>query len=320
MASIPPRRTTLDGIDLNLLKAFDALMQEQNVTRAAERLSVTQPTASAALARLRRLFGDELLVKAGRGMRPTPFAERLAGRVHEALLELEDIVRSHEGFDPARDEQTFRVMVTDYTALILMRPAIRAVTAAAPRVRVELEARGMSEHAARLQAGDVDLAVVPDRLSRNSGLPRIELFSDRFVLAAWRGNASVTDTMSLADVAALPYLTYSVGTEPSMVDSLLTELGQDRRPDVLVQSFVTGALLLKGTRLVSFVQSRLAALFADLAELRVVPAPIDMPPLLETLTWHPRSTSDPGHRWLREQLAAAAAALPPVPPAQSPAR
>ncbi|MCW2982447.1 MAG: LysR family transcriptional regulator [Conexibacter sp.] len=300
-------------MDLNLLRAFDALMQERNVTRAGERLGVTQPSASAALARLRLLLGDELLVKSGREMRATPFAERIAERIHRLLLEVEDIVTSHEVFDPRQDEQTFRVMITDYTALILMGPVTRTLAAEAPHVRLELVTHGMSDHVHRLQSGEVDLAVVPDRLSRHSGLPREELFEDEFVLAGWRGNPRVTDAMTVADFAAAPYLSFSVGSEPSMVDALLTELGHETRADVLVQSFVTGPMLLQGTRLVTFVQRRLADLLAASAELHIVQPPFELPPLLETLTWHSRSTTDPGHRWLRKQIVAAAAALPPTP-------
>jgi LysR family nod box-dependent transcriptional activator len=308
-----PRGSALGGIDLNLLKAFDALMQERNVTRASERLGVTQPSASAALARLRLLFGDELLVKSGREMHATPFAERIAGRIHQMLLEVEEIVTSHDVFDPRHDQQTFRVMVTDYTALILMAPVTRTLAAEAPHVGLELVTHGMSDHVAHLQSGEVDLAVVPDRLSRHSGLPREVLFRDEFALAGWRGNPRVTDTMTIADVAAAPYLSFSVGAEPSMVDALLTELGHDTHADVLVESFVTGPLLLRGTTLVTFVQRRLADLLAEAAELRVVRPPFAIPPLVETLTWHSRSTTDPGHRWLRGQIAAAAAALPPMP-------
>jgi LysR family nod box-dependent transcriptional activator len=310
---MPPRGDPLRGTDLNLLKAFDALMQERNVTRAGERLGVTQPSASAALARLRVLFGDELLVKSGREMRATPFAQRIAERVHHWLLEVEDIVTSHEDFRPDQDKQTFRVMVTDYTALILMRPVTRTLAAEAPHVSLELVTHGMSDHVDRLQSGEVDLAVVPDRLSRHSGLPTEELFTDEFALAGWRGNPSLTDTMTIADFAKAPYLSFSVGSEPSMVDSFLTELGHDTRADVLAESFVTGPLLLRGTSLVAFVQRRLAELLAESAELRVVRSPFAIPPLLETLTWHPRSTTDPGHRWFRKQIIAAAAALPPAP-------
>jgi LysR family nod box-dependent transcriptional activator len=309
MTSMAPPVSALRGIDLNLLKAFDALMQERNVTRASERLGVTQPSASAALARLRLVFGDELLVKSGREMRPTPFAERLAERVHAILSEVEDIVTSHAVFDPRQDQQTFRVMVTDYTALVLMAPVVRTLADEAPGINLVLIAQGMGDHAGRLQSGEVDLAVVPDRLSRHSGLPREVLFEDEFALAGWRGNPAVTDAMTVADVAAAPYLSFSVGDEPSMVDALLTELGHDTRADVLAQSFVTGPLLLRGTRLVAFVQRRLLDLLAEAGELRVVAPPFAIPPLVETLTWHPRSTSDPGHRWLRGRILAAAQAL-----------
>jgi DNA-binding transcriptional LysR family regulator len=309
--SIDTGSRPLAGVDLNLLKALDALLQERSVTRAATRLSLTQPTVSAALARLRVLFDDELLVKTGRTMRPTPFAETVGIRVRNVLAELEDIVASHTGFDPARDEQTFRVLATDYSALVLIQPLMAALSTEAPNVRIYLESRDVAEHAARLQNGEIDLAIVPERFSRTTSLPSEPLFSDRFVAVAWRGNTDVSDPLDFAQLARLPYLTYSLGPLASMVDTLLQELGHWRRPDTVVESFVIGPLVLKGTRQITFVQRRLADKLKDTAELRLLQPPCDIPPILETITWHPRSTNDPGHRWLRTRMLDLAQQLAP---------
>lgn len=318
--SMDGRVRPLAGVDLNLLKALDALLQERSVTRAAERLSLTQPTISAALARLRVLFDDELLVKTGRSMRPTPFAETLAVRVRELLGELEEILASHASFDPTRDEQTFRVLATDYSALILIHPLMEVLATEAPKVRIYLESRDIAEHADRLQRSEIDLAIVPERFSRATTLPAEPLFSDRFVAVAWRGNTEVSDPLTFEQLAELPYLTYSLGPLASMVDTLLRELGHWRRADTVVESFVIGPFLLKGTRHVAFVQQRLANSLQQAAELRIVEPPCDIPPVVETLTWHPRSTNDPGHRWLRQRITQLAQALPFVDLARRPRR
>jgi DNA-binding transcriptional LysR family regulator len=305
-----PRVRPLAGVDLILLKALDALLQERSVTRAAQRLSLTQPTISAALARLRLLFDDELLVKTGRTMRPTPFAEALAVRVREILGELEDLLASHTKFDPGRGEQTFRLLATDYSTLILVHPLMEALATEAPNVRIYLETRDIAEHADRLQRSEIDLAIVPERFSRTTTLPAEPLFSDRFVAVAWRGNTEVSDPLTFEQLAQLPYLTYSLGPLASMVDTLLRELGHWRRADTVVESFVMGPFLLRGTRHVAFVQQRLANSLQHAAELRMLEPPCQIPPVVETLTWHPRSTNDPGHRWLRQRILQVAQGLP----------
>ncbi len=304
------RVRSLAGVDLNLLKTLDALLQERSVTRAAARLSLTQPTISAALGRLRLLFDDELLVRAGRTMRPTPFAETLAIRLREVLVELEDILASHTTFDPSRDEQTFRVLATDYSALILIQPLMRELATEAPNIRIYLESRDIAEHADRLQRNEIDLAIVPERFSRKTTLPAQPIFTDRFVAVVWRGNTEVTDPLTFEQFARLPYLSYSLGPLASMVDTLLQELGHWRQADTVVESFVIGPLLLKGTRQVTFAQQRLATSLKQAGQLRMLEPPCAIPQLVETISWHPRSANDPGHRWLRQRIVELARGLP----------
>jgi DNA-binding transcriptional LysR family regulator len=302
----------LAGVDLNLLKVLDALLHEHSVTRAAQRLSLTQPTVSASLARLRVLFDDELLIKTGRTMRPTPFADALTARVRAALVEVESLIAARAEFDPSTDARTFRILATDYSTMILIRPLIALLANAAPHVRLIVDAGDPTLHGERLQRGELDLAIVPQWFTQTNMLPSDRLFTDRFVAAVWRDNDAVSDPMTFDELAKLPYLGYNLGPLDPIVDTVLAELGSFHEPDTTVESFVIGPMLLKRTRQVAFIQERLVELLGEFAELKAVGPPCEFPPIIETLTWHPRSTDDPAHAWLRAQLQTVAASLAPV--------
>lgn len=300
---------SLARVDLNLLKALDALLQERSVTRAAARLAITQPSMSSALARLRALFADELLVRAGGTMRPTAFAESLEPEIRRIVGEIERIVASHEIFEPERATHTFTVLSTDYTSLVLVQPLMAALATEAPNVRIQLDSRDIADHSARFQRNEIDLAIIPARFSAVTSLPATPLFTDRFVAAVWRDNHEASEPMTFEQLDRLPYLSYRLGPLELMVDALLREQGHPRAADTLVESFVVGALLLRGTRQVTFLQERLARLLADVAQLRLLTPPCEIPPLVETMTWHPRSTNDPAHTWLRTRIQALAQSL-----------
>ena len=293
---------SLASVDLNLLKALDALLQEHSVTRAAERLSITQPSMSSTLGRLRELFGDELLIRTGRSMRPTALARALQPRVRGIVADIEDLVVSNAEFEPEHSDQSFRILATDYASLVLIAPFMAALATEAPHIRIHLHPGAITEHATLLQRGDVDLAIIPIEYAQTAGLPNETLFADRFVAAVWRYNRDIEEPLTLGQLDRLPYLSYSVGP----VDPLLRELGHPRAPDTLVDSFVLGPLLLPGTRHITFVQERLARRLAATAELRLLPPPFESPELVETMTWHPRSSHDPAHSWLRTRLRAIA--------------
>jgi DNA-binding transcriptional LysR family regulator len=300
---------TLAQVDLNLLVALDVLLAERSVTRTAERLSLSQPAVSGTLARLRAVFGDELLVRTGRAMRPTPFAEALEAPLREALARLEDTVFAHPAFVPAHAERTFRVLATDYIALVLLRPLLEALTVEAPGVRVQVEAGALETLAARLLRGEVDLALLPENITASTGLPSSTLFADRFVGAVWREHPDVGDTIDAAQLARLPYLSYRRGEMRSNADVHLHALGMAPHADTTIESFVLGAFMLRGTRLVTFLQERLVRELAGAAAIRAVEPPVPLPPLVEAMCWHPRAASDPGHAWLRERIARLARGL-----------
>ena len=203
----------LTRIDLNLLVALDALLQERSVTRAGERLAVTQPTMSGALARLRALFGDELLIRTGRTMVPTPLAETLERPVRAILAQIEETVLARAEFD-AGPSPTFPGC----------RPTTRRWSSSAGSSRRSSGSRpgsgsasrpgGLEDPAGRLQRGEIDLAIVPSRFSEPTNLPAERLFSDRFVAAAWRENAEVSDPLTWEEFHRLPYLSYRLGPLP----------------------------------------------------------------------------------------------------------
>lgn len=298
----------LNGVDLNLLPALDALLAERNVTRAAERMSLGQPAMSAVLARLRKHFGDPLLVRDGRGLVLTTLAASLVGPVREAVAATEAVLGERPPFDPRTDARTFTLVGSDYIALVLLRPLIAELAEEAPEVRINVVAVG-SEMEDRLRRGSADLLVYPVELAeRFVDLPRTTLFEDRFVLAADRDNPDIVGGVDLSRFCDLPYLAVSTPF-PSLVETQLDALGVVRRTEFTTEAFVTAPLLLTGTRLVGLFQERLVQMVREQANLTILPAPMELRPMVEAMYWNPRNTDDAGHRWLRERLVAQAARL-----------
>lgn len=293
----------LGGVDLNLLLALDALLSERNVTRAAERLSVGQPAMSASLRRLRKHFGDPLLVREGRSLLPTPMASTLAPLAREAVTALEAVFDRQRGFDPLADSRSFTIMASDYVTVILLRPLVAQLAAEAPLQRVNV-VPVHGEFGEQLRRGQADLLVLPTELTGASfGFPHRHLFYDRYVLVADADNQEVSSEVSAEEFAQLPYVAYSGGPLPSIADVQLDALGIPRRVEMTTQSFVVAPLLVSGTRFVALVHERLARHVADVAHLKVVEPPVPLPPISEALFWSPRHTADPAHVWLRERIA-----------------
>jgi DNA-binding transcriptional LysR family regulator len=304
----------LNNVDLNLLKALDVLLQERSVTRAADRLALTQPTMSAALRRLRALFDDELLLRDAGGMQPTPLAESLAPTVRRIVGEIEDLVVPPIDFDPVHDTTTFSVLATDYAAVVLIQPLMAALATEAPHVRIALQSISPAVHQAALQSGESDIAIVPSRFSHSSPLPQHALFTDRFVAVAWKRNHRAREPLTFAQFEELPYLSYKLGPVLAMVDETLLGLDRPRQPDTIVSSFLLGAFMLRGTSQVTFLQTRLAEKLKGPAELKLLTPPFPSPTVTETMTWHPRNDQKPAHRWLRTRMLALAGDVlgPPI--------
>ncbi|WP_411733426.1 LysR family transcriptional regulator [Paeniglutamicibacter sp.] len=292
----------MSRVDLNLLVAFDALMAERNVTRAAARLSVGQSAMSATLGRIRKLFGDPILVRQGREFVATPFAEELAGPVRETLASVVALLeRRTQEFDPARDSRQFTIMASDYVTLILLHEMLVRLTEDAPGVRLHIQPLG-ADFAERIAANDVDLLIVPAGAMPDYGKHHhAPLFTDRYVCAVAIDNPDVGESITEEEFSALPYLATRVGGLPSLAEMQLDALGVGRNVE-LTTSMTLAPFLLRGTRLMSLIHEKLGLLVAGEVELRLLEPPIRLEPVRETMVWTARNETDPGHRWLRETL------------------
>jgi DNA-binding transcriptional LysR family regulator len=302
-------RTSPDNLarlDLNLLVALDALLQERSVTRAAGRLDLTQPTLSASLGRLRRHFGDDLLVRVGNRSELTPLATTLRPLVATALGVVSRVFAAGPAVDPATSSRQFTVITSDYGAAVAGRVLARVLADEAPSMRVHLRQASPALYEPfdeRLR--EVDGLLMPHGFLSPS-LPHVDLYTDRWVVVTAADNPRVGAGIDLADLGELPWVaTFSDSDDGTAAWRHLQLLGVDVTVPVVVDSFLAVPLLLEGTDRVALLQERLARLLAVDGRLRVLPCPFDVVPLVQALWWHPVYDRDPEHAWLRGRLAAA---------------
>jgi DNA-binding transcriptional LysR family regulator len=298
----------LRQFDLNLLVALDVLLQERNVTRAAERLFLSQSAMSGMLSRLRHAFGDELLVRVGRSLEPTEFAAGIADRVHASVVGLEDLLAATRPFDPASDGRAFRIGASDYSTLILCGSILSRLSDMAPEICVNFLSLDLTVNE-RLTDGAIDFAIVPHEVE--SGRPSAPLFDDTWVCAAWSGHPTLGEELSIEEFLRHPQISFNI-SDPghlSVADAFLERDGCERKIVASTESFTVAPFLLRGTRLLTIVPRRLGERLQQAADIRLLDLPFDVPPLCEKLVWNPRFTSSPSHIWMREFLIEVAHAL-----------
>ncbi|MBL0214808.1 MAG: LysR family transcriptional regulator [Myxococcales bacterium] len=298
----------LQGVDLNLVVALDALLAERHVTRAAARLGITQSAASHALARLRDLLGDPILVRGPRGgMMPTPRAEELAPQIHRVLVDLAGVLRGAT-WDPATMRRTFRIGASDYVELVLLPRLIERISRLAPGV--ELWVHAFADHGdEELAAGTLDVVIGPPRGSaRPAASYEKVLFDESFTCILRAGHPLADSRMTLARYCSVPHLLIAPrGTPGSFVDDALAELGKTRRVALAVPHFLVVPYIIAGSDLVATIATRVAARFSEALGLVTMPPPVQIPKFQIALAWHERNHRDAPQRWLREQLLAVAA-------------
>jgi LysR family transcriptional regulator, nod-box dependent transcriptional activator len=304
--------------DLNLLRSLDALLAERNVTRASERLFVTQQAMSGALRRLREHFANELLVRVGRQMELTPLARSLALPVREALLKAETALNTQPSFDPGTAKGTVRVAMSDYTSLVLLPRLMQILAAEAPNFTVRVEAYSDLSFR-RLDSGDLDFCVtVSDRNLYRDYFPSDEiraepLFHDDFVCVVDRRHPAATK-MSLKAYRSAQHNVVRFGPGiRTLVERGWEQIGFDAHIAATAPSFATLIFMLRGTQLVATAQRRLAKALATPLQLRVLKCPIALEPLREDLMWHARNDEDPSHTYLRGAFRKAAERLDATP-------
>ncbi len=298
----------LRQFDLNLLVALDALLTERNVTRAGERLYLSQPAMSGILARLRHAFHDELLVRVGRNLELTALAVELARPVHECVQQIEDLLNLRQPFEPQTVRWDFRIAASDYVVFLLLGPLLKTLTTLAPNISVRFCALEPTV-GDKLAAGELDFAVLPAELE--TGLPSVPLFEDSWICAVWSGHPHSDERFTLEEFLALPHLSFRLAgpDHGSVAESYLAEMGCERRIVASTESFATAPFLLRETTLVSLVPRRLGERLRQAADIRLIDPPFDVPPLHEKLIWSPRYTASAAHAWLRARLTEVATAL-----------
>lgn len=294
--------------DLNLLKVFHAIGAERHLTRAGERIGLTQPAMSHALRRLRERFQDDLFVRTVDGMTPTARATELLSAVNEVLDRMERALTRERGFDPAGADQTFRVGLNDYGAPTVVPKLIAAVRSAAPGVvlnAVQLTVDRSAEPGrfaavyGSLDTGWIDLAIIPEG-THPARFDLEELFSDRAVCVVARGNEAVGETIDLETYLALGHIRMTNAVaEKSWVDERLETLGRRRRVVATVPHSAAALAAIANSDLIATVPESVVRSYGFTRQLKTCELPIH--PLIHRFTqiW-PRSVgSDAAHRWLR---------------------
>ncbi len=299
----------LANLDLNLLVSLDALLRERNVTRAAERLGLSQPTLSASLGRLRRHFGDELLVRVGNAYVLTPLATQLLERTAVALAGVELVFGAQARFDPAQCRREFTVLASDYAMAMFSGPLGQVLSEQAPLARIRF-----GSHSTAVVDNAAEHLRVRDAILLPHGfltdLPHLDLYEDRWVCLVSSDNAEVGDHLTTQHLRDLPWvLTFHEPTAYSPAARQMQLLGIDVHVQVVTDGFLPVPGLVAGTRRIALLQERLVATLAPDSGVRALACPFEPVPLVEALWWHPVSERDPEHQFLRAAATEAAGRL-----------
>lgn len=310
-------------LDLNLLRVFDAVMTEQNLTRAANRLAMTQPAVSNAVKRLREALGDELLIRTAHGVKPTARADSLWPAVRRALAELEEAV-APRSFELAKAHVTFRMAMADATAALLLPSLVRLIEREAPGIDIRMAPLTTREPRPLLLRGDIDLAIgfFPGVVAQLQGatdtpIRHERLYNGQYVCVMRRDHPLAKKELSLDAYCNANHLLVSFsGRARGLVDDALTSLARERRILLTVNQFFTAGRVVASTDLLMVLPRHLIAATGMSDALISKELPFTMPDVHIDMLWHERDARSPGHRWLREQLVNAGS-LSLVPPKQS---
>jgi DNA-binding transcriptional LysR family regulator len=297
------REVHLRNVDLNLLHALYALLEERHVSHAAKRSFLSQPAMSRALDRLRETFGDPLLVRTGRVYERTPRGERVLRELESIMGRLAAMVQGEE-FYPARSQERFRVAMTDHGSTILLPALLERVRKAAPHARLEISAWRTQAYE-DVAAGRIDLA-----LSAEAVPPTLEsevIFNLDFVCLVGSTQPVRKRRFTLKQYLQLPHaLVETLGGQQTMVDRPLAQLGVKRRVALRLPFFLPAIFAIAKTDLVLTVPRKLAKITAPIAGLRVVEPPREIEAFPYFFAWHSRLSTEPAHAWFRDQVRAAA--------------
>lgn len=298
------------ALDLNLLRVFDAMMVELSTVRAGERVGLSQPAVSSALGRLRGILGDELFVRDGNRMVPTPRATQICGPVRQALASLEEALAAAATFDPSTSARTFMLVGSDYFSTLLMPPLTARVTRAAT-VTLQMIDHPSGEVFGLLSDGKADI-VIDRALEAPEWIASRRLFRSWLVCIARRGHPLLAEKgirpgdMLPPDVfCALPHVLRSAdGGRTGTIDPALGRLGLSRQVVLTVPHFQAAALSVAASDLLGSIPVHFARQVAEQLAIDFYLPPMESPTMEVTMYWHRRFDRDPGNAWLRDEIAA----------------
>ena len=269
-------------LDLNLLVALDVLLDEQNITRAAGRLHMTQSATSGVLNRLRTYFEDDLLTQVGRKMRPTPLAEELREPVRDVLMKIQTSIARRPVDEPATSKRHFRIMASDYVINVMLKDALQTVHLQAPNMTFEFFSPD-AQSTGMLNRGELDIIVAPERFMA-ADHPAEALFDEEFVCLAWADNPHTGEALTLDAWQQLGHVSVVFGRErqPGLEGNLFAESG------------------------IATLHRRLAEQYAAMLPLRLFPVPVTLPVMREFIGWHRSLDNDPIFGWLKAKIVASA--------------
>lgn len=293
------------GLDLNLLVALDVLLTERNVSRAAERLCLSQSATSGALARLRDYFRDDLLVQVGRRMVLTPRAVTLAERVRSTIVQIDSAILQTPDFDPATADRQIRVIASDFVTIVALSGAVRHMKLNAPNISFSIEPP-LERPRERLEQREVDFLLMPQRYLSPEH-PFEQLFSDTYCVALWSQSRRFGETLAEDEFFNARHVTVEFPPRiPSYESLFIRQYGAERKIDAVVGSFSAVPFMLVGTDRLAVMPCKIAHVFARMLPIRILRCPIDIPEIIECLQWHSFNAGDDGLTWVREQFRSAA--------------
>lgn len=298
-------------LDLNLLVALEALLSEKNISRAGERIHLSQPATSNALARLRAYFDDDLLVPQGRKMVLTPRAEALLDPVREVLMRIDTTIAEKPRFDPSTDTRSFTLLVSDFTTTVFMPPLIERLFHEAPSLRLHLRAQN-TRPVEQLEEYGADMLIIPEQYV-SADHPSVLLFEETFVCVTWAGNTCMGDSLDFDTYLAAGHVVadYSGARQiPAFDGWFLERFGVKRRVEVSAPTMASLPNLVVGTDRIATVHQRIARRALALGlPIRLWPAPLDIPTMRQKLQWHRHRDKDVALHWLRERCLEVAATI-----------
>lgn len=289
--------TSTPAIDLKLLRLLDALYSTQSVTRAAQRLELSQPTVSIGLGRLRKMLSDPLFVRTAEGMQPTARTQDLMPAVRQVLAGMSQLMTNATHFDPATSARTFRIFMTDASHITLMPQLFAHVRAMAPGIRLEAASIGPNM-AAELQSGEADLALglIP---GLEAGFYQQGLFDQDWICLANPRHPRLGTKFTLKAYWSEAHVGIVSGTGATLIDKALAKADQQRKVQLALPGFLGLSAILLASDLIATLPRHIGQTLAQTAGLRVLPCPLAIEGFTVKQYWHTRYHHDTANRWLR---------------------